>query len=344
MNHHARRKLICQIGPRLIGTCLMVALLLTCASNAVGQGNLCDPNKVITAEACSKCHGNEVQVWKTTPHFKTFKELSRNPEAKAICSKMGLTSVKRSGICVDCHFTLQDQDGKEKPVSGISCESCHGAAEDWVELHNDYGGPAASKESETEEHRIERLNASIEYGMKNTQDLYLIATSCYSCHTVPNEELVNIGGHTAGSENFELVRWSQGTIRHNFLRTNGEYNALSEPERLRVMYVVGLVADLEFSTRATAKATEKSRFGLTVAQRAADAAVKLYELQQKLNDENIEDALRAFAKADLRTNNSDSLNEIADAIQMSGRLFVQCADGSSLTVVDQYLPTEAELK
>ena len=326
--------------------CLAAVATFACAfpASAPGQTSACDPSKVMTAETCAKCHGNEVKVWRKTPHFKTFEELTRNPEANAICDRMGLRSVKRSGICVDCHFTLREKNGKAKPVSGISCESCHGAAKDWLEIHNDYGGPSATKAGETSEHRDERLCLSTEYGMKNTQDLYLIATSCYSCHTVPNEELVNVGGHTAGSQDFELVRWSQGTIRHNFLRTNGEYNALSEPNRLRVMYVVGLVADLEFSTRATAKATQKSNYGLTVANRAADAAVKLFQLQQEIRNENVQAALDAFAKADLRTNNADSLNEIADAIQMAGRLFVQGTDGSELVEVDKFLPEDHEMK
>ena len=94
---------------------------------------------------------------------------------------------------------------------------------------------------------------------------------------MPNERLVNVGGHNAGSEDFELVRWSQGMVRHNFLRTDGEYNAQSDSTRLRVMYVVGLIADLEFSTRATAQATEKTTYGLKVANRAAKAAVKLHD-------------------------------------------------------------------
>ena len=62
--------------------------------------------------------------------------------------------------------------------------------------------------------------------MNNPHNIYLIARQCYDCHTVPNERLVNVGGHLAGSQDFELVAWSQGMVRHNFLRTGGTTNAV----------------------------------------------------------------------------------------------------------------------
>ena len=323
---------------------IMAAISIVPFSTANAQGVVCDPTKVLTADACAKCHAAEVNVWRGTPHFRTFEELTRNPEAKAICNAMGVRSVKRSGICIDCHFTTQQQGSVAKPVSGISCESCHGASQDWVAVHNDYGGPTATKESETAAHRRERLNLSTELGMKNTQDLYLIATSCYSCHTVPNEKLVNVGGHNAGSVDFELVRWSQGMVRHNFLRTGGTVNAKNPIERLRVMYVVGLIADLEFSTRATAAATEKATFGITVANRAARAAVRLAKVQQDIANEHVQSALNAFADAKLQTNNEASLLKIADEIQLAGRYFVQTVDGATLAAIDKRLPDESEYK
>ena len=180
--------------------------------------------------------------------------------------------------------------------------------------------------------------------MNNTRDLYSIAINCYSCHMVPNEDLVNIGGHTAGTEEFELVRYSQGQIRHNFLRSNGTNNEQASPERLRMMYVVGLIADLEFSTRATAIATENSTYGINVAQRAAASAVKLYELQKTMQNEQVQKTIDAFAKARLDTNNYDQLNGIADEIQFAGRKFAVENDGSKLGFVDKLLPSPSQYK
>ena len=313
-------------------------------ASAEAQNSKCDPTKVMTADNCAKCHANEVNTWKSTPHFRTFGELGRRPEAKDICNKMGIRSVKRGDICLDCHFTVKEVNGNDKPIAGVSCESCHGASKDWITIHNDYGSPTTTKEEETPDHRLERLADATANGMRNTKNLYDIASSCFNCHTVPNEELVNVGGHKAGTEDFELVSWSQGTIRHNFLRTNGQSNASSNPERLRVMFVVGLLADLEHSTRATSKATAKSTYGTKVANRAARTAVKLYEVQQIIKDSNVQLALQAFATAELKINNADSLSRIADQIQLAGQNFSSANDGSQLESLDSMLPSPSQYK
>ena len=317
---------------------VVLILVLLCFSQSLNAQLLrCDPAKVMTFEACGKCHANEIQVWQQTPHFQTFTELSRRPQAKEICEKLGLRSIKRSNVCIECHYTVAEKNGKNRPVSGISCESCHGAAKDWIEGHADYGGITATRESETASHKTERLANATRNGMRNTRNLYLIATSCYQCHTVPNEKLVNVGGHKAGSLDFELVAWSQGRVRHNFLRGDG-VNRRATPERLRVMYIVGLIADLEFSTRATALATSKSTYGMAVAQRAADTSVKLFEAQKKLQHETLQMILEAFATAELKFNNREQLEQIADAIHKYGMAFATQEDGSRLAGVDSMLP------
>lgn len=318
--------------------------VLAFPSLGICQNDRCDPSKVMTATACAKCHRNEIRVWEKTPHSLTFNELGRSLEAKEICRKLGLRSVKRSDVCIDCHFTTQAVDGRNKPVSGVSCESCHGASQDWITVHNDFGGPTATRDSEPASHAKERMAKSEALGMHNTRNLYSIASSCLNCHTVPNEELVNVGGHQAGSEDFELVRWSQGQVRHNFLRTGGEKNSLSDPNRIRVMFVVGLIADLEYSTRATAKATAKSTYGTKVANRAARTAMKLYEVQQEIQDPNVQAVLQSFAAAELRLNNSQSLLAIADEIQQAGKMFASVADGSRLAAIDRMLPNPNQYK
>ena len=326
------------------------AILIFVASAFVGgdcivaQTVQCDPSKVMTAEACAKCHVNEVAIWKKTPHSTTFQELSRRPRAKEICKNLGLRSVKRSDVCINCHYTLKEVDGRNKAVSGVSCESCHGAARDWLTAHNDYGGPTATKESETSTDKNRRLQDCLELGMNNTRDLYSIAMNCLNCHTVPNEELVNVGGHVCGTRDFELVAWSQGMMRHNFLRGQNVENVESPLERLRVMYLVGLIADLEYSTRATAVATKKSDYGLTVAQRAVNKALKLFEIQRQLNHADIDTILKKFAAAELKVNNAAQLNSIADDIQKIGRRFAREADGAELTVIDKWLPERSEFK
>ena len=87
----------------------------------------CDPAKVLGPESCTKCHESEMLSWRETPHFDTFETLHRMPEAKAIADRLGLRSVKRNDECTKCHFTVQEDHGRERVIAGVSCESCHGA-------------------------------------------------------------------------------------------------------------------------------------------------------------------------------------------------------------------------
>jgi len=298
----------------------------------------CDPTKVLGPDSCTKCHEQEVRQWQQTPHFATFDSLHRKPEAKQIADRLGLSSIKRNDTCIACHYTQQEVDDRVRVIAGVSCESCHGAARDWLDLHADYGGPNATKESETPEHRLDRIRASVAAGMNNPANLYLIARQCLSCHTTPNEELVNVGGHTAGTAEFELVAWSQGMVRHNFLRTGGHVNAEATPAELRVMFVVGVMADLEASLHATAQATAKGNFGTTAARRAARLKQRLHQIGELIDDSHVTEALDAALAVPLRLNQQEELLAAADAVGKAAYQFAAEADGERLTTIDPLLP------
>lgn len=298
----------------------------------------CDPAHVVGAETCAKCHEGELKQWKLTPHFATFETLHRKPEAKEIVKKLGLKSVKRNDTCVSCHYTRQQVDERVRVVAGVSCESCHGGAKDWLAMHNDYGGPAVTKADESAGHRESRIKASVAAGMNNPVNLYLVARQCLACHTTPDEELVNVGGHAAGSLEFELVSWSQGMVRHNFLRTNGTENATLSPAQLRVMYVVGVMADLEASFRATAKATTKATFGTTSAQRAAGLKQKLYDIDLLIDNSFVEKAMEVALSEPLKLGRSEALSAAADLIGQAASDFAVAADGEKLEPLDPLIP------
>ena len=302
-----------------------------------------DPSKVVGSEACMKCHGMEYNVWKNTPHFETFRTLHKNPDAQAISSKLGLRSIKRGELCVQCHYTEKQIGEKTKVISGVSCESCHGAARDWIAIHNDYGGPTVTKSEESIEHRLQRLEDSIRNGMRNPANPYLIARSCLNCHSVPHERLVNEGGHQAGSLDFELVSWSQGIIRHNFQRGEGS-NVPSSKTRIRVMYVVGLMTDLEFSLRATAKATNVAEYGVTSAQRAFKVRALLAEIQEEIQNEYLQTALERAYATRLKTNNAADLVAAADEVGKAAFRFAETVDGGQLAAIDKRIPSESDYK
>ena len=102
--------------------------------------------KVKGYEDCKQCHKFSVQAWEKTKHYKSLESLNldKGGNASAIMKAMGLTGSPVSQTsCAQCHFidkasesVNQFTNKKFGPVSGVSCESCHGPASDWLELHN----------------------------------------------------------------------------------------------------------------------------------------------------------------------------------------------------------------
>ncbi len=325
---------------------LFLTIVVACATAAIAQPpqeQHFDPAKVIGADGCKKCHAAEVDQWLRTPHAQTIDTLHRKPEAKAIADRLGIRSVKRNETCVRCHYAEREERGRVRIDSGVSCESCHGPATDWVQLHAEYG-PGVTRETESPTARQQRRLASISAGMNNPSNLYLIARQCLDCHTTPDEQLVDVGGHPAGSTDFELVAWSQGMVRHNFVRSNGTTNEPSALPRVRVMHVVGLMTDLEYSLRAVSKATGSGTFARTAAARAAARKQALWEVQRRLEDPMIQPALDAVSTLELKLGNAAEINRAADAISDAAYAYAERADGARLAAIDDLLPPPTAYK
>src|SRR6187431_3045076 len=138
---------------------LAVAFLLATATLIAAPA----PEKVQGPAACAECHPQEIEAWKTTKHFKSLHLEHRSPEAAQIIAKLGIQPMKTEESCIACHYMTKT--GPEGPTVGaIACESCHGAAAEWIKVHGDYG-VGAKKETETAEHRATRRAESILHGM-----------------------------------------------------------------------------------------------------------------------------------------------------------------------------------
>ncbi|MEZ6106050.1 MAG: cytochrome C554 [Pirellulaceae bacterium] len=274
----------------------------------------------------------------------TFEELHRMPEAKAIAEPHGLLERQTWRTLPRMPLHGSGPRGQAQANRWRVVRSCHGASSDWITVHNDYGGPGVSREDESAAHARQRREQSIAAGMRNPRNLYSVAQSCFGCHSIRREDLINHGGHQLASTDFELVAWSQGRVRHNFLRTNNVSNEPSPPERLRVMYVVGVLADLEYATRATAVATTVGPYGVASAQRAADRALKLKAIQEAVQDPLLQEVLTTFAEAELVTNNAEQLLAVAERISELGSEFAEKRDGSTLGAIDAWLPSPANYR
>ncbi len=285
-----------------------------------------DPAKVLGPEACGNCHKSEFSAWQQTHHFKTFEDLHRRPSAMAISEKMGVKRIKSEGACVACHYTSQGAtEASLKPIAGISCELCHGAGKDWVQLHNKKGNLAKAEE----------------LGFISPGNVYKLAENCFQCHTIPNEKLVNTSGHAASSP-IELVSWSQGEVRHHFL--NGTKNQANTQDRLRVLYVVGRIVDLEYSFRGLAKATAKAPYGVSMAKRVVAAKANLKKLSEVVPNPDIQQILTIADGVALKLNNEAAIMEAAEKISTTGKKIAGDLKGSDLAAVDPLIPPASQYK
>ena len=303
-----------------------------------------DLSKIVGPEECGECHKAEVHVWRETGHSQTFKVLTRKKQAKEIAGNMGIKRVKKAADCVACHFTSGYKRNKVKAIAGISCESCHGPAKDWLKVHGDYGGKKVSRERETPEHKAERLATIKEAGMIRPGDLYRLAANCYQCHVVPNERLVNVGRHQSGSDDFELVSWSLGEIRHKFLSSEGRKNEAVSPERQRMLYVVGKALDLEYGLRSLAKATEEGKYATATTKRVQRVADTLQAIDALIPIPEVKEILGVIKGVDLKIGNEAALAAAAGTIAAATRTFAGTHDGSRLTALDQVIPQREQYK
>jgi hypothetical protein len=305
---------------------------------APGVGLHMDPAKVVGEAKCAECHKAENAAWQKTHHFATFTTLPKNPKATAITTALGLQGgIRRNGLCLNCHFTVAERDGATTPVSGVSCESCHGAAKDWITIHNDYGA-GKTRETEAPEHREKRHADADAAGMIRKDRVSLIAANCFSCHTVPNEELVTKGGHTAGSD-FELVSWSQGEVRHNYLLNQAANAELTAPQK-RVLYVTGQMTDLEYSLRGAQKITEKGAYRDAMLARVRAATGKIDEILAKNKIAEIDAVIGSVERAangQLKLS-KDVLAALPDKLAAATAAFVKANDGSKLDSIDVLIP------
>ncbi len=337
---------------QILRTVMLVAFFVSgFAVNSLAQEQ--DPKKIKGATICGDCHKAAHATWKEMKHQTNFLEFHKLADTKAVLKKLGLRSAKR-GICITCHYTAQQEEGKRraKAISGVSCESCHGASAEWFDVHSNYGktasGEKATKETESAEHKKMRLESTAAAGMIRPDQPYLLTQNCFQCHTVPNEELVNKGGHTPGSD-FELVAWSSGEVRHNFQQTEEKENRLAARDydpanRKRLLYVMGQILDLEYALRGLAEATTEGTYADAMKNRAMAAADKLKAIQGKASNTNIQAILDAAGGASLAPNNKDGLVAVADQIRTNAQAFGASNDGSSLAAIGAMIPGADQYK
>ena len=221
---------------------------------------------------CSECHESEVKVWEGTAHKDSFREIHKKAKAKEISKAAGGgKSMKKNETCQTCHYTMvAKRAGKEPtPDSGPSCESCHGASSDWLVIHND------DKVDIKKRHE-----AAKKAGMIWSFMHFDIAKNCMLCHGLADprleaKELAAMldAGHPINPD-FEMVRYSQGTVRHRFYPPDTSKNAEMTAAELARMFITGQAAKLVSAAEAIGK-SDHAKYVAAQKERAASASKAL---------------------------------------------------------------------
>ena len=317
-----------------------------CCSTALGQAES-DAAKTLGHSQCAECHKSEVAAWLKSPHgSKSFKMLSHE-KAPEFAKAMGVTGALSASMCANCHAT---KTAAATILEGVSCERCHGAAgpaeSGWFALHSKFGNAEKDRLKETRQHRAARIAESAKLGMNRSADVYALAKNCLSCHSVPNEKLVNAGHPT--TKRFEMVEWSQGEVRHNFQldqKVNAQSPSLwlddhwngpgrTAENRKKLMVVVGQLVDLEISLRNRAKATEGD-FGTAAGRRITSTARSLGKMQHLESVKQVMAILRSasISRSALKTygtGDAKLFGTAADKVAEVAQALATNSDGSDL--------------
>jgi hypothetical protein len=201
----------------LILVAAMAVLLGAAGQSAEAQLAISKEFKYTGTGSCaaSSCHGakkpaakpgdpdDTYTVWATKDkHNKAFATLQKK-ESVAIAQKLKIAKATESDKCTGCHalhVTKEQLTPKAKYDigDGVSCDSCHGPAEKWLDGH-DKGEKGWGHAK------------SITMGMYDTKDVLKRAELCVSCHLSIDAEMV-VAGHPTMI--FELDSFSQNQPPH----------------------------------------------------------------------------------------------------------------------------------
>ncbi len=334
---HWTRLAFCELG-----ICLLLASTLPAMGLAEDAAD-----KKVGAEKCGECHKKEFKAWNVTKHSQILSDAEDEEtikQSEEIPERLGIDDIEVAAECSNCHFTyFYDEDGDEQ-LTSVDCESCHGYAREWVDIHSDYGvkngSPIEDAEDEDPAHREARWKESTREGMLRPSNIYGVASNCLNCHKGPSERVVNIGGHTPGSK-FELVSWLQGEVRHNFHRTNQASNAELSRDRKRQLYVLGRALDLEYSLRGLSSASADGPYFQAMKERVNGSKQQLEAVSNVLSLPELTQMLGALAGANLKPNQKAQLSAIANQIGQIAEKFARKHDGSQLAAVDTLIPQNA---
>jgi hypothetical protein len=150
------------------------------------------PPPFLGSQSCatSGCHGgagahqNQFLVWSTRDfHSQRPYATLTTARSRQMAEALGISDPARDTRCTTCHAPLAQvpapwQAAPLKPTEGVSCESCHGPAENYLRAHTRPDYTAADRAV---------------LGLRNLRHLYVRANTCIACHQTVELPLLRAG-------------------------------------------------------------------------------------------------------------------------------------------------------
>lgn len=197
---------------------LQLLLLPNVAAESAETNSEARP-KFLGANACSSsgCHGgagahqNQYLIWTSRDfhHQRPFATLT-TARSKQISAALQIKDATTAEQCISCHAPLREipealRGERLRITEGVSCESCHGASENWLRSH-----------TRTDYTHSDRVGS----GMRDLKNLYVRANTCVACHQTVALPLLHAGHpelifELDGQSVTEPKHWREKTNWHN---------------------------------------------------------------------------------------------------------------------------------
>ncbi len=309
-----------------------------------------DMTRVVGVETCADCHEEMFDAWNKSAHAKSFEELIERPNAAEMAAvlKMDRAQIPVTASCVRCHYTQEFLASVPQTTAAVSCESCHGPAIDWIEEHN--------RKSLS---RSARVETGTKMGMLHPENIHLSSKACYECHVIDDEQLVNMAGHPAISDGFEILSWYSGEVKHNFLVNDGgsrkSHSKVMQDlpgARQRMLFLNGKLLHIAYTLKAIASSQDPpvdkdgkfirlstGRYTYSV-QHTIELKRLKEDLRMILNVVSVPqftDTLAIVRGLSFETGNSLEFEAASESIMRLSASFCEENDGSDLGGVDSMI-------
>lgn len=190
-----------------LGPPLGLASALLAGEPASAQYTAIGPSKCVAchdhSRQAAKWQKEEPAAFGIKAHFNTRKQLD-GAKATTYAKAIGLADpYDLKGSCVRCHATVFRGDAN----AGVSCESCHGPASGYLDVHQVKGSHVKS----------------VAAGLKDLREKpAVIARVCVDCHVTPDRRLAAAGhpsgsAFDAGASLQKIVHW---TVAYNYAQVS----------------------------------------------------------------------------------------------------------------------------